>query len=65
MTSAFLPAQFCFIIVYIRKFESLVQIADRRAPWKMRYGVRVRVTLRLAVYRQSIRLGPEPLETHD
>jgi hypothetical protein len=28
------------------------------------YGVRVRVTLGLAVYRQSVRLGAEPLETH-
>jgi hypothetical protein len=27
--------------------------------------VRVRVTLRLTVYRQSIRLGDKPLETHD
>jgi hypothetical protein len=27
--------------------------------------VRVRVTLRLAVYRQSVRLGAKPLETHD
>jgi hypothetical protein len=26
---------------------------------------RVRVTLRLAVYRKSIRLGDKPLETHD
>jgi hypothetical protein len=26
---------------------------------------RVRVTLRLAVYRQSDRLGDKPLETHD
>jgi hypothetical protein len=26
---------------------------------------RVRVTLRLAVYRQSVRLGDKPLETHD
>jgi hypothetical protein len=26
--------------------------------------VRVRVTLRLAVYRQSVRLGAEPVETH-
>jgi hypothetical protein len=25
----------------------------------------VRVTLRLAVYRQSVRLGDKPLETHD
>jgi hypothetical protein len=27
-------------------------------------GVRVRVTLRLAVYRQSVPLGAKPLETH-
>jgi hypothetical protein len=27
--------------------------------------VRVRITLRLAVYRQSIHLGAKPLETHD
>jgi hypothetical protein len=27
--------------------------------------VRVRVTLRLALYRQSVRLGDKPLETHD
>jgi hypothetical protein len=27
--------------------------------------VRVRVTLRLAVYRQSVHLGVKPLETHD
>jgi hypothetical protein len=26
---------------------------------------RVKVTLRLAVYRQSVRLGDKPLETHD
>jgi hypothetical protein len=29
------------------------------------FGVRVRVTLRLAVYRQSVRLGDKRLETHD
>jgi hypothetical protein len=28
------------------------------------FRVRVRVTLRLVVYRQSVRLGAEPLETH-
>jgi hypothetical protein len=27
--------------------------------------VKVRVTLRLAVYRKSVRLGVRPLETHD
>jgi hypothetical protein len=30
-----LPAQFCYIIVYVRKVESCVQIADRCAPWKI------------------------------
>jgi hypothetical protein len=29
------------------------------------YRVRVRVTLRLAVYRQSVHLGHKPLEDHD
>jgi hypothetical protein len=29
------------------------------------YNESVRVTLRLAVYRQSVRLGKKPLETHD
>jgi hypothetical protein len=27
--------------------------------------VKVKVSLRLAVYRQSVRLGVKPLETHD
>jgi hypothetical protein len=27
--------------------------------------LRIRVNLRLAVYRQSVRLGDKPLETHD
>jgi hypothetical protein len=30
-----------------------------------RVRIRIRVTLRLAVYRQSVRLGDKPLETHD
>jgi hypothetical protein len=29
------------------------------------FKVKVKVTLRLAVYRQSVRLGVKPLETHD
>jgi hypothetical protein len=33
-----LPAQFCYIIIYVRKFESRVQIADRCAPWKITSG---------------------------
>jgi hypothetical protein len=28
------------------------------------FVVKVKVTLRLAVYRQSVRLGVKPLETH-
>jgi hypothetical protein len=33
-------------------------------PASTRCNSRVRVTLRLAVYRQSVRLGAKPLETH-
>jgi hypothetical protein len=32
------PAQFCYIIVYIRKVESCVQIEDRYAHWKISNG---------------------------
>jgi hypothetical protein len=34
-----LLAQFCYIIVYIWKVESHVQIADQCAPWKISSGV--------------------------
>jgi hypothetical protein len=30
-----LPAQFCYIIIYIWEFESHVQIVDQCAPWKI------------------------------
>jgi hypothetical protein len=30
-----LPAQFCYILVYIGKVESRVQIADRCATWEV------------------------------
>jgi hypothetical protein len=30
----FLSSQFCYITIYVRKFESHVQIADQCAPWK-------------------------------
>jgi hypothetical protein len=30
-----LPAQFCYLIVYIRTVESRVQIADLCVPWKI------------------------------
>jgi hypothetical protein len=33
-----LPAQFCYIIVYLRKVERRVQIADRCASWKICNG---------------------------
>jgi hypothetical protein len=33
-----LAAQFCYVIVYIRKVESRVQIADRCEPWKIYSG---------------------------
>jgi hypothetical protein len=33
------------------------------APFQLNYSVRVRVTLRLDVYRQSFRFGEKPLET--
>jgi hypothetical protein len=33
-----LPAQFYYIIVYIGKVESCVQIADWCAPWKISNG---------------------------
>jgi hypothetical protein len=35
-----LPAQFCYTIVYIRKVESRVQIADPCAPWKISSGAK-------------------------
>jgi hypothetical protein len=35
------------------------------APLLSKVKVKVRVTLRLAVYRQSVCLGVKPLETHD
>jgi hypothetical protein len=34
------PAQFCYIIVYIRKVKSSVNIADRCAPWTFSSGAK-------------------------
>jgi hypothetical protein len=42
-------------------FVNTVLIVKNAVVW----DVRVRVTLRLAVYRQSVSLGDKPLETHD
>jgi hypothetical protein len=33
-----LPAQFCYLIVYIRKVQSRVQIPYRYAPWEISSG---------------------------
>jgi hypothetical protein len=38
MTSACCLHKFCNIIIYVQKFESHVQIANRCAPWKISNG---------------------------
>jgi hypothetical protein len=44
-------------------FRRLLRLTELR--WKdLNFRVGVRVTLRAAVYRQSIHLGAEPLQTH-
>jgi hypothetical protein len=48
--------------------EILQILCSRRCPLASTtelIQVKVKVTLRLAVYRQSVRLGVKPLETHD
>jgi hypothetical protein len=40
-------------------------IRTRLHEGKILTKIKVKVTLRLAVYRQSVRLGVKPLETHD
>jgi hypothetical protein len=40
-------------------------VRDAYSVGFVRVRVRIRVTLRLAVYRQSVRLGDNPFETHD
>jgi hypothetical protein len=42
-------------VVQLRHFNTLKNVREPE----------FRVTLRLAVYRQSVRLGAEPLEAHD
>jgi hypothetical protein len=49
-------------LVYKPTFEGYYRLVSWLG-WGDR--VRVRVTLRLAVYRQSVRLGAKPLETYD
>jgi hypothetical protein len=56
-----------FLTVEILQLHAL-RSSLRNLPCKTQlnsFKVWVRVTLRLAVYRQSIRLGDKPLETHD
>jgi hypothetical protein len=47
----------------LRTTMEVFEPASTRASIK--FGVRVRVSLRLAVYRQSVPLGAKPLEVHD
>jgi hypothetical protein len=42
-----------------------VEVCIQLGNYLIGVRVRVRVTLRLTVYRQSLRLGDKPLETHD
>jgi hypothetical protein len=42
-----------------------VSAANSQAGQVLQIKVKVKVTLRLAVYRQSIHLGVKPVETHD
>jgi hypothetical protein len=46
-----LPVQFCYIIVYTRKAESRVQIADRCAPWKISSGAENLIFVGFAILR--------------
>jgi hypothetical protein len=48
---------------YWTAFSIILRLNDEWTVLNSR--IRVRVTLRLAVYRQSVRLGDKPLETHD
>jgi hypothetical protein len=49
---------------YLRLAGLPVEVFDP-ASTRVRTRVKVKVTLRLAVYRRSGRLGVKPLETHD
>jgi hypothetical protein len=47
------------------EFKTLLPTQTIRSKSQKTVRVRVRVNLRLAVYRQSVGLGDKPLETHD
>jgi hypothetical protein len=56
--SLWIPAIYSFTCnSYLQYLQGLCQSSQVK--------VKVKVTLRLAVYRQSVRLGVKPLETHD
>jgi hypothetical protein len=46
-----LPAQFCYIIIYIWNVDIHVQIADRCAPWKISNGAENLVLLSAAILK--------------
>jgi hypothetical protein len=45
--------------------QSMVEVFEPASTRSRIAQVKVKVTLKLAVYRQSVRLGAKPLETHD
>jgi hypothetical protein len=68
LTSRILATDFNTVIIPVllnctRKVVS--SQADFQISTELSVRVGVRATLRLAVYRQSVRLGDKPLETHD
>jgi hypothetical protein len=56
-----------FFLLYSFHSFSFESLLDTTNSGGLIYWIasRVRITLRLAVYRQSVRLGYKPLETHD
>jgi hypothetical protein len=65
--SCLLPAQFCYIIVYTRKVENCVQIADRCAPWKISSSAQNLVLHALQFFSSGLgsslySLGSDPTE---
>jgi hypothetical protein len=45
--------------------QIFITVRQLRVCWYVKVKVKAKVTLRLAVYCQSVRLGIKPLETHD
>jgi hypothetical protein len=56
----------CLVTAYYNGFSSAQVLFERRFPSNcLFFRTRLRVTLRQAVYRPSVRLGDKPLEDHD